>query len=101
MRKTDPNEGKFAQLYAKARGSRSFLIGLCVIVVSWLGVSLATGFDRDHGLLNLFLSFEASISLAFFAVVSEMQYRVLLKLLEKIKREEARILKEVGHETEQ
>lgn len=101
MKKTDPNEGRFAQLYAKARGSKSFLVGLCLVVFTWLGVSIVTGFDKDHGLLNLFLSFEASISLAFFAVVSEMQYRVLLKLLEKIKREEDRILKEVEHESGQ
>ena len=92
------NENKFAQLYARARGSRSFLIGLCVIVFTWLGASLATGFDHDHGLLNLFLSFEASISLAFFAVVSEMQYRVLVELLEKIKAEEDEILEEVEHD---
>jgi hypothetical protein len=88
---------QFAQLYARMRGSRSFLIGLCVIVFTWLGFSLWTGFDKDHGLLNLFLSFEASISLAFFAVVSEMQYRVLVELLETIKKEEDVILEEVEH----
>lgn len=91
-------DGKFAQLYAKARGSKTFLIGLCALVFGWLGASFATGFDRDHGLLNLFLSFESSISLAFFAVVSEMQYRVLVELLERIKKEEDQILEEVEHD---
>jgi hypothetical protein len=89
------NDGKFAQLYAKARGSRTFLIALCVIVFAWLGISLATGFDRDHGLLNLFLSFEASISLAFFAAVGEAQYRATMELLSAIKKEEDVILEEV------
>jgi hypothetical protein len=91
-------EGKFAQLYAKARGSKTFLFGLCAIVFTWLGASIVTGFDHDHGLLNLFLSFEASISLAFFAVVSEMQYRVMLELLQTIKQEEDEILKEIDHD---
>jgi len=87
----------FAQLYARMRGSKGFLIGLCVFVFGWLGVSIATGWDRDHGTLNLVLSFEASISLAFFAVVSEAQYQLLKSLLEQIKAEEDEILKEVDH----
>lgn len=85
----------FAQLYARMRGSKGFLIGLCVFVFGWVIVSWLTGWDHDHGALNLVLSFEASISLAFFAVVSESQYQMLKDLLERIKREEDEILEEV------
>lgn len=92
------SEGKFAQIYAKVRGSKAFLIGLCVFVFSWLAISHFTGFDSDHGLINLFLSFEASVSLAFFAVVSDKQYETLRAVLDAIKSEEDSILKEVSHD---
>lgn len=95
----------FAQMYARMRGSRGFLYTLCVFVFGWFGVSLVTGWDSDHGTLNLVLSFEASISLAFFAVVSETQYQMLKSLMERVeellrqvKSEEDVILEEVQHD---
>lgn len=96
-------DGKFAQLYAKARGSKAFLVGLCAFVFVWLAASVITGFDHDHGLINLILSLEASISLAFFALVGEKQYQATMALLaevrallDAIKSEEDEILKEVA-----
>lgn len=61
----------FAEVYAKARGSKAFLAGLVVFVFGWLGLSAVTGLDADHGLINLFLSTEASISLAFFTMLND------------------------------
>lgn len=78
------NAGRFAQLYAKARGSTAFLVGLCVFAIVWISLSIITGFDRDHGLINLILSLEASISLAFFALVGEKQYQATMEMLKKI-----------------
>jgi len=99
---TDDN---FAQLYAKARGSKTFLYGLLSFIFAWLAVSRATGFDADHGLINLILSAEASVSLAFFAMMGDKQdaqhreqVAAMLALLQAIKKEEDQILDEVGHE---
>ena len=105
-------EGKFAAVYAKARGSKAFLIGLCTFVFVWLFLSATTGFDKDHGLINLILSLEASVSLAFFALIGEKQYQAIMALLSEIrallsevravlsliKTEEDQILKEVSHD---
>jgi uncharacterized membrane protein len=60
-----------AKTYAKLRGSSGFLIGLVLFVILWLSSTVITGFDKDHGLINLCLSAEASISLAFFAMLQE------------------------------
>lgn len=98
-------ESNFAQIYAKARGSKSFLYGLCFFIAVWLTLSHITGFDADHGLINLILSAEASVSLAFFSMLSEEQDRkhqemmaAILALLQAIKSEEDSILKEVSHD---
>lgn len=76
----------FAVLYAKARGSKAFLIALCTFVGGWLTLSGITGFDADHGLINLFLSLEASISLAFFTMVSDKQTEAQNRIIEDIHR---------------
>lgn len=63
----------FAKIYSKFRGSTWFL-GLLVITCStWLAAHWLLGMDKDLGGLNIFLSFEASISLAFFTMVSDSQ----------------------------
>lgn len=63
----------FARLYATFRGSKAFLSGLVTFVAMWMGIHFLTGFDSDWGMLNLFLSLEASISLAFFTMLSDKQ----------------------------
>lgn len=99
---TDDN---IARLYAKARGSKGFLYWLCLFIVTWLIVSTVTGFDHDHGLINLILSAEASVSLAFFAMLSDKQdeqhreqVAMMFELLKSIKAEEDVILEEVSDE---
>jgi len=62
---------KLALWYAKFRGSSIFLVGLLSFIAVWLMISKWIGFDRDHGLINLILSSEASVSLAFFAMMQE------------------------------
>jgi low affinity Fe/Cu permease len=96
---TDDN---LARIYAKARGSTTFLYGLMIFIAIWLIISHVTGFDRDHGLINLMLSAEASVSLAFFAMQGEkqddqhrQQMDAILGLLTAIKSEEDEILQEV------
>ena|ERR1700679_3474786 len=95
-------EDNFAQFYAKARGSKTFLYGLMGFILAWLAVSSITGFDTDHGLINLILSAEASVSLAFFAMMGEKQdeqhraqMEAIMGLLTAIKSEEDTILDEV------
>lgn len=75
----------FADLYTKARGSKAFLVGLCTFIISWLMLSAATGWDADHGLINLVLSSEASISLAFFAMVNDRQAAAQQRALDDMK----------------
>ncbi|MDR6393067.1 DUF1003 domain-containing protein [Paraburkholderia phenoliruptrix] len=95
-------EDNFARVYAKARGSKTFLYGLMAFILVWLTISQITGFDADHGLINLILSAEASVSLAFFAMMGEKQdaqhreqINAMLALLKAIKAEEDVILEEV------
>lgn len=75
-----------ASTYAKFRGSRGFLFGLVVFVGSWLVFHFIFGFDSDFGELNTILSTEASISLAFFTMVSDAQSewvnRIILEIRE-------------------
>ena len=82
----------FAQFYAKARGSKWFLFGLLGIIATWLTVSRLTGFDLDHGLINLFLSAEASISLAFFTLLSDKQNERFEELLKAIQKQDEKLL---------
>jgi len=63
----------FAKIYSKFRGSTWFLAILLGTVVLWFLAHGYLGFDKDLGLLNIFLSFEASVSLAFFTMVSDFQ----------------------------
>ena len=98
-------EDNFAQMYAKARGSKTFLYGLLVFILIWLTISRLTGFDADHGLINLILSAEASVSLAFFAMMGDKQdaqhreqVDAMFALLKAIKKEEDQILQEVEHD---
>jgi uncharacterized membrane protein len=62
----------FAKWYAKFRGSSVFLFGLLGYIVTWLVLhKLLSWWDKDLALINLTLSAEASISLAFFAMMQE------------------------------
>lgn len=60
-----------ATKYAGFRGSKSFLLGLVAFVACWLTIHFIFGLDKDFGALNTILSTEASISLAFFTMVSD------------------------------
>lgn len=68
-----------AVLYATFRGSKSFLVGLVGFVGIWLTFHFIVGFDADFGALNTILSTEASVSLAFFTMVSDRQSRTQQK----------------------
>lgn len=63
----------FARAYTQFRGSKIFLGLLILMVAGWLGAHWLFGLDPDFGGINLFLSAEASLSLAFFTIVSAMQ----------------------------
>lgn len=63
----------FAKIYSKFRGSTWFLLILIAVCSGWLLGHEIIGMDKDLGGLNIFLSFEASISLAFFTMVSDAQ----------------------------
>ena len=72
----------FALIYARFRGSKSFLAGLTSFIAIWLSFHFEAGFDADFGMLNTVLSTEASLSLAFFTMVSERQGRAQQKQAE-------------------
>lgn len=78
--KPNTQKSSFAQFYTKFRASKVFLGGLCAVVATWLGLHFTFGLDHDLGGINLFLSAEASISLAFFTIMAEMQDKQNLEL---------------------
>lgn len=59
--------------YTRIRGSKTFLLGLLSFIGVWVTLHFLFRFDRDWGALNLILSSEASIALAFFTMMSERQ----------------------------
>lgn len=63
----------FAKIYSRFRGSSWFLGILVATCTLWLSSHWLFGMDKDLGGLNIFLSFEASISLAFFTMVNDAQ----------------------------
>lgn len=62
-----------ARWYARMRGSPVFVLGLVTFVASWLTLHWIFDFDHAFGALNLCLSTEASVSLAFFTMMGERQ----------------------------
>jgi len=74
----------FASVYSKFRGSTWFLLILLGVMAIWLTCHFLFGTDRDLGGLNLFLSFEASVSLAFFTMVSDQQTAEAKKQTDRI-----------------
>lgn len=74
----------FAKFYAAFRGSKGFLVGLVVFIGIWLSYHFTTGFDTEFGLLNTILSSEASVSLAFFTMLSDRQDRAQRKHAEAL-----------------
>ena len=66
-----------AALYARFRSSRGFLIALAVLVFGWIGwneMPFVPHFDDgEFGRLNLFLSTEASLSVALLIMAGEKQ----------------------------
>lgn len=93
----------FAKWYAKFRGSSAFLLGLLGFITSWLLLHLVFAWwDRDLAVINLILSSEASVSLAFFAMMQEqtdMQHSEVMnaikEMLEQSKKVDAEILETV------
>lgn len=85
--------GNFAAAYAAFRGSKTFLLGLLSIVACWLSIHFIAGFDADFGLLNTFLSIEASISLAFFTMMGDAQSREQAKQTAELERAVNEILR--------
>lgn len=96
-------QSKLAVWYAKFRGSSTFLWGLLAFIALWLGIVRGMfHFDQDFGMINLMLSSEASISLAFFAMMqeqTEMHHTELMtaikEMLEQSKKVDAEILETV------
>lgn len=80
---------RISEVYARFRGSRKFLVALSLVIAFWVGWNLAPGvphfdtpgFDR----LNLFLSTEASLSVALLIMAGEkndaMQRKQLLYMM--------------------
>lgn len=93
----------FAKWYAKFRGSSTFLFGLMGFILGWLGLHwIFPWWDRDLAGINLVLSSEASVSLAFFAMMQEqtdIQHSEVMNaikaMLEQSKKIDAEILETV------
>jgi hypothetical protein len=78
---------KVAMWYAKFRGSAAFLWGLTGFIVAWLTIHcIISWWDKDLSLINLLLSSEASVSLAFFAMMQEQTEMYHTELMETIKK---------------
>jgi hypothetical protein len=75
-----------ATWYAKFRGSATFLWGLLGFIAFWIGVLHGVfKLDPDFGIINLILSSEASVSLAFFAMMQEQTDLHHIELMNAIK----------------
>lgn len=82
----------FSESYAKFRGGRAFLIALCGVLVFWFTwntLPFLPHFDPNWSLLNVFLSVEASLSVALLIMANEkieheriQQDKYMLALLE-------------------
>lgn len=96
-------QSKVALWYAKFRGSATFLWGLLGFIACWLTlIHGLLGFDKDFGVINLILSSEASVSLAFFAMMQEQTdlhhaelMTAIKDMLEQSKKIDAEILETV------
>ena len=66
-------ESGLASAYTNLRGSKLFLLSLVSIIVGWIAAHFFLGIDREWGALNLMLSSEASIALAFFTMIAHKQ----------------------------
>lgn len=76
----------FAYAYAKFRGSKIFLIVLASILFVWIGWNelpfLPHFDDEGFGRLNLFLSTEASLSVALLMMANDKQDALAKKQME-------------------
>lgn len=89
--------------YAKFRGSATFLWGLLGFIVGWICLHMVfPWWDRDLAGINILLSSEASVSLAFFAMMQEqtdMQHAEVMnaikEMLVQAKKTDAEILETV------
>ncbi|MGH7068172.1 MAG: DUF1003 domain-containing protein [Acetobacteraceae bacterium] len=79
-------ERRFADGYARFRGSRLFLWILTGFLAFWFGCNLLPWlphFDRPgYGVLNVILSAEASLSVALLIMAAERQDAIQQKQLE-------------------
>ena len=77
-----------AKWYAKFRGSATFLWGLLGFIALWLTIVHGIlRLDPDFGIINLMLSSEASVSLAFFAMMQEqtdMQHAEVMNAIKQM-----------------
>ncbi len=96
-------DNNLATWYAKFRGSATFLWGLLGFIALWLTVLHGMlKFDPDFGIINLILSSEASVSLAFFAMMQEQTdiqhsevMNAIKSMLEQAKKTDEEILETV------
>lgn len=84
-----------AKTYAKFRGSTWFLCGLTAFILGSLLCHFFFGFDKDLGMTNLFLSAEASLSLAFFTVLSDKQDAKIEAMLNQMQNTDKVVLEKV------
>ena len=73
---------RLEERYARARGSKAFLVGLVAFICFWVTLHFAFGWDHEWGALNTILSSEASIALAFFTMMADKQEAHQRKQLE-------------------
>jgi hypothetical protein len=66
----------FAASYKRFRGSKAFVLVLSSIIGAVMVLHWTIGFDPDWGGLNLFLSIEASLSMAIFMALQEQIDRI-------------------------
>ena len=75
-----------AAVYGKFRGSKAFLVGLCSFIVIWMTLHfIVPVFDPEMGFINLILSVESSVSLAFFSYLSALQDEKMEQAVNEIK----------------
>lgn len=89
----------FAKWYAKFRGSSTFLFGLLGFIAVWIGLHfMFSWWDQDLAGINIILSSEASVSLAFFAMMQEqtdMQHTEVMTAIKAMLEQNTKVDKEI------
>lgn len=79
------NESVMKRLYLRFRSPKTFLIALCVFIMTMLTLHFGFGYDADWGGTNLTLSIEASVASAVITAAFPEMIKLLRFIIDRLK----------------